>query len=273
MRLGKSVVGVICLLLFITNTNIVAQDYPIMVKVKGGKFKMGSKEGQENEKPVHTVKLGSFHISQYEITVKEYLAFCEATNDNYPEWLEAGNVFNVETGSDNFYKIVGYSRTGSDNLPIVGVNWANAVAYCKWLSEETGDKYRLPTEAEWEFAARGGRKSKGYVYSGSDNIEEVAWYKDNTSSQPQVVGTKQGNELGIHDMTGNVWEWCSDWYAANYYSDCITKDPQGVEHSTTRVLRGGSCINRQDFCRVATRNSDYPQLRLDVFGFRVVKVD
>lgn len=246
---------------------------PQTVFVKGGSFQMGSNDGRANEQPIHTVTIKDFNIGKYEVTVKEYLAFCEATNSNYPEWLEVGNKYHVETGTDGYYKNKGYSRTGSDNLPIVGVSWNNAKAYCKWLSETTGQTYRLPTEAEWEYAARGGNQSNGYKYSGSNNIDEVAWYNDNSGSKTHPVGTKKANELGIYDMSGNVWEWCEDKWHDNYQNAPTDGSAWLQNGDNTRVLRGGSWGSLNNYCRVASRNDFNPSNRSYSGGFRVVRGD
>jgi formylglycine-generating enzyme required for sulfatase activity len=251
-----------------------------MVLVKGGSFTMGctSEQGDcdSNEKPTHEVTLGDFYMGKYEVTVKEYLAFCSATGGNWPEWLEEGSDYNVETGSDDWYKGLGYSRAGGGNLPIVGVSWHDAVAYCEWKSLEEGRPHRLPTEAEWEYAARGGVHQEGFKYSGSDNIDEVAWYQENSydkgSGHPDYgtheVGTKKPNALGIYDLSGNVWEWCGDWYG-DYGSGSQT-DPNGPSTGSGRVFRGGSWFDHPGGCRGAFRNNHRPGLRNDYLGFRVV---
>jgi formylglycine-generating enzyme len=244
---------------------------PDMVFVQGGTFQMGSNDGESDEKPVHSVTLSDFHIGKYEITVAQYLQFCTETNTNWPEWLEKGNSYHVETGTDAYYKNKGYTRKGSDNLPIVGVSWNDVVAYTQWLSRKTSKKYRLPTEAEWEFAARGGNNSNSSKYSGSNSIENVAWYTSNSGGKTHPVGTKQANDLGIYDMSGNAWEWCSDWYGS-YSSGAIT-NPKGASSGSSRVLRGGSWLNFDDFCRVALRGNAEPVIRNSYIGFRVCRND
>jgi formylglycine-generating enzyme required for sulfatase activity len=138
------------------------------------------------------------------------------------------------------------------------------------LNKITGGDYRLPTEAEWEYAARGGNKSQGYKYSGSNTIGDVAWYYDNSGSKTHAVGTKQANELGIYDMSGNVYEWCSDWYGADYYSSSRQTNPMGPSSGSYRVIRGGSWCNRARYCRVSIRGSNFPSIRYDLIGFRLV---
>ncbi|MFK7904099.1 MAG: formylglycine-generating enzyme family protein, partial [Chitinophagales bacterium] len=126
-------------------------------------------------------------------------------------------------------------------------------------------------EAEWEFAARGGNESRGYKFSGSDDIGEVAWYDKNSEDKTHSVGSKKANELGLYDMSGNVWEWCQDWYDENYYANSPLKNPQGVEKGKYRVLRGGSWNNHSLNCRVSVRNRSYPPYGFNYVGFRLVE--
>ena len=232
---------------------------------------MGSNDGYDWEKPVHRVTLGDYYIGKYEVTVGEYLAFCDATKSHYPEWLEAGSEYHIETGSDTYYKGSGYARS-SVRLPIVGVSWNDAIAYCKWLSSKTGKTYRLPTEAEWEYAAHGGKDSKGYVYAGSNDDKSVGWNDSNSGRKAHEVGGLKANELGLYDMTGNVWEWCSDWYSDSYYSSSASSNPTGPSIGTNRVLRGGGWGGDAQNSRVAFRFFNTPEYRNSSYGFRVVLV-
>lgn len=258
-------------------------DEPVMIDVKGGTFKMGltAEQGSDyfkDEKPAHKVTVNSFSISKYEVTVGQYLQFCKETNTHWPEWLEKGNPFNVETGVDLGYESrayydQGYRRKGCDLLPIIGVSWNDAVAYCKWLNKKTGKLYRLPTEAEWEFAARGGNQTKGYKYSGSNRLKEVGWYdttpksREKNVDKPRAIGTKQPNELGIHDMSGNVYEWCSDFYGP--YTSAAAINPKGPKHGKGRVFRGGCWDDDDWFCRISMRAYDVATHRNISLGFRV----
>ena len=258
-----------------------------MIAVEGGTFTMGCTEEQgsdcyDNEKPAHQVRLSSFYMAETEVTVGQYLAFCRETDTHWPEWLEKGNDYHVESGSNEYYKKKGYARKGSESLPIVGVSWNDAQAYCQWLSKKTGKNYRLPTEAEWEYAARGGQKAKPTKYAGSDVIDGVAWYDENSydlgSDHPNYgtnpVGQKAPNELGLYDMSGNVWEWCQDWYGEDYYAACKKKgtvsDPKGPDTGDYRVLRGGSWYFSPRLCRVAHRFRNTPTDTGNGGGFRVV---
>lgn len=242
---------------------------PEMVLVRGGTFKMGQDE-RFSYTP-HDVTVSDFYLGKYEVMVGQYLAFCIETDSNWPEWLEEGNDYHVETGSDTYYKDLGYSRTGSDNLPIVGVSWNNAVAYSEWLSKKTGQTYRLPTESEWEYAAGGGSSSRT-TWAGT-NIESslgtYAWYSENSASKTHPVGQKQPNGLGIYDMSGNVWEWCSDWYGD--YKPQAQTNPMGPESGAYRVHRGGSWNFDPVNCRVAIRRNLGPSSRFSNLGFRLAR--
>ncbi len=221
-------------------------DCPEMVFVKGGTFMMGSEDGEEPlAKPVHQVTLSDFYIGKYPVTFEEYDRFCEATKRKKP----------------------GDESWGRRRRPIINVSWDDADNYCDWLSEKTGKRYRLPTEAEWEFAARGGVKSKGRKYSGSNDLDEVGWFDKNSKNKTHSVGEKTPNELGLHDMSGNVWEWCADYFGG-YLSNSQT-DPTGSTLGAHRVLRGGSWYHYPRHCRAANRSLRAPSDRHYDTGFRV----
>jgi formylglycine-generating enzyme required for sulfatase activity len=213
-----------------------------MVLITGGTFSMGS-VGNADAQPVHAVTISSFYLDAKEVTVAQYRAFCTAPGSTHsmpsaPAW--------------------GWS----DSSPIVNVSWNDATAYATWAGK------RLPTEAEWEYAARGGSLSHGYIYSGSNTIGDVAWYSSNSGSRTQGCGTKTPNELGLYDMSGNAWEWCSDWYDAGYYSVSPSLNPKGPTTGTSRALRGGSWYNGEVICRVAVRNYYPPSNFFDNDGIR-----
>jgi formylglycine-generating enzyme required for sulfatase activity len=221
-------------------------DKPELVLVQGGTFTMGSTV-KRTEEPPHQVTLADYSIGKYLVTVGQYKKYCTASGTAMP--AEAPGF-------------------GIDNHPMVNVNYNDAVAYCNWLGETYGGDWRLPTEAQWEFAARGGIKSKNYTYSGSDDLDEVAWYADNAGGKTQTVGRKKPNELGIYDMSGNVWEWCKDWYGN--YSATAQTNPKGPTSGSNRVLRGGSWIYSAAYCRVAYRFYNDPAYRYYYYGFRVM---
>ena len=159
-----------------------------------------------------------------------------------------------------------YNKAG-DNYPVEGVSWEDCQGFIERLNNRTGLNFRLPTEAEWEYAARGGKKSEGYKYAGSDGLDEVGWYGDNSGKHTHPVGKKKPNELGLHDMSGNVWEWCQDWYGG--YEDEAQRDPTGPRFGGYRVLRGGSGWSYAGHCRVSYRCHFVPVFRHDSRGLRL----
>lgn len=215
-----------------------------MVEVGGGTFTVGATSEQgsdawDEEKPAHEVTLSGYYIGQTEVTQ----ALWEAVMGSNPSY-----------------------RRG-DNLPVERVSWDDCHVFIQKLNQLTGKQFRLPTEAEWEYAARGGRKSRGYKYAGGNNIGSVAWYDDNSGYKTHPVATKQANELGIYDMSGNVSEWCSDWYGD--YQLSSRSNPQGPSSGFGRVSRGGSYHNDAWRCRVSYRNGDLLGIRVNILGLRL----
>jgi formylglycine-generating enzyme required for sulfatase activity len=233
---------------------------PEFVTVEGGTFEMGLRirDVEQDElllefggiidDQLHNVTVSDFNISKTEVTFEQYDVFCDAT-------------------SLNKLRDEGWGRGDS---PVINVNWHDVTAFCEWMSKATGKTYRLPTEAEWEYAARGGNKSKGYEYSGGNDLGAVGWYHSNSVRRTQPVAQKQPNELGLYDMSGNVWEWCSDYYSANYYDSSPKSDPQGPNSGSSRVVRGGSWGRQGGDCRVADRNMSDSDSRNLNLGFRLV---
>jgi formylglycine-generating enzyme required for sulfatase activity len=222
-----------------------------MIPVEGGSFLMGNDslfEGND-AKPVHQVTLGRFRISKYEITVAQFRAYCKAKRRPMPKTPSWG---------------------WKEDHPIVNVSYPEAVLYCKWLSQETGQLYQLPTEAQWEYAARGGHLQQAAVYAGSSLMDSSGWYASNSNLQSHTVGTKLPNAIGVYDCSGNVWEWCSDWYAEDYYKNSPSNNPTGPVKGKYRVLRGGSWGSTPDRCRVDARMDGTPSHHHENFGFRVV---
>ena len=242
-----------------------------MVFVEGGSFQMGGNLYLD-ELPIHNVTVPDFFLGKYQVTVGEYLTFCEAQNNHWPEWLERGNKYHIENGTDMYYQRKGYQRSGSEKLPIVGISWKNCIDYCEWLSQQTGKNYRLPTEAEWEYACRGGKLSQRYTYSGSNMVEEVAWYLANSNSKPQPVGLKSPNELDLYDMSGNVWELCLDDYHNNYVGAPNDGSAWIKGSDSSKVGRGGCWAERADQCRSASRHWFVLHNRDYTLGFRTVLV-
>lgn len=245
---------------------------PSMITVKGGTFTMGNDADKAKDNPTHQVTVSDFNIGKYEITNKEYLNFLSESSTNLPkvrEWISN----KIETRRINFINENWEITKGFENHPAIGITWLGAEAYCTWLSQKTGKSYRLPTEAEWEFAARGGNKaSENYEYSGSNNLSEVAWYKEN-SKNTYSVGRKKANVLGIYDMSGNVWEWCSDWYGKDYYKTQMkggVQNPKGESRGIFKVARGGSFNENENNCTVSHRAFHPATRQAKDCGFRVV---
>ncbi len=219
-----------------------AEDYLqlTMVNVAAGTFLMGANSGYPDEQPIHSVAINGFYISKYEVTQKL--------------WIEVmGNNPSYNKGN---------------NLPVENVGPDKVQQFITSLNQKTGKNYRLPTEAEWEFAARGGNASLGYTYSGSNTANEVTWFANNTPTT-QPVGLKKPNELGLYDMSGNVWEWCSDWYNSDYYSISPTNNPQGPSSGTDYVIRGGSFGGVSNLCRSASRDWHIANGYNQYIGFRL----
>ena len=212
--------------------DILAEIMRNMVYVEGGTFIMGAtaeqKKTYKDEKPAHSVTLSSFYIGKYEVTQALWKAVMGSNPSNWK----------------------------GDNLPVEMVSWNDCQTFLRKLNAMTGKNFRLPTEAEWEFAARGGNKNRGYQYSGSNVLSDVAWYADNSGSKTHNVGAKAPNELGIYDMSGNVWEWCQDWKKS--YSSSPQTNPKGPSSGSSRVYRGGSWILSARGCRVASRDCFTP---------------
>ena len=244
--------------------NIVQEKAPLvpMIFVQGGSFMMGSETGGSAERPMHKVTVSSFMIGKYEVTQEQYQTVMGVNPSHF-------------TGDPV-----------APSHPVEQVSWYDAVTFCNKLSEMEGRQkvytisgtdvradfsangYRLPTEAEWEYAARGGTLSKNYLYSGSDNLSQVAWYAFNSDDTTHSVGTRAPNELGLYDMSGNVWEWCWDWYGS--YTSAIQSDPRGASSGGYRVERGESyCF--ASYLSITYRSCDFPNLRNNSVGFRVVR--
>ena len=216
-----------------------------MVYVAGGTFTMGataeqsSEDASISEKPTHSVTVSDFYIGKYEVTQAQWKAIM-GTNP---------------------------SKCKGDNLPVECVYWDDVQTFIKMLNAKTGKKFRLPTEAEWEYAARGGKQSKGYKYSGSNKLNNVAWYDSNSDNMTHPVGQKRPNELGIYDMSGNVYEWCQDWYGD--YSNSPQTNPTGPSSGSHHVRRGGDWFGGAWGCRVSHRIFDGPIVPSSTDGFRL----
>ena len=227
-----------------------------MIYVEGGSFRMGATAEQgsdafDDELPVHTVQLESFYIAECEVTQAQWEAIMGTTIYRQRDLAGVSALYGV----------------GGD-VPMYYINWDEAQAFCRELSAMTGRTYILPTEAQWEYAARGGKHSKGYKYSGSYMVDAVAWYGSNSGSKANPVKQKRANELGLYDMSGNLYEWCYDWYGS--YSSSPQNNPTGPSSGEYRVCRGGDWYSNARRCRVSYRSRSTPASRNDGIGLRVV---
>jgi len=253
----------------------------VMVYIPEGEFTMGSNDGGNDEKPPHKVQLDGYWMGKTEVTVKQYMKFVDKTKNHYPEWLGKGNKYNVETGTDDYYKKVGLALRG-DNYPIIGISWHDASAYCDWLSKKIGLKFKLPTEAQWEKAACGTDKRK-YPWGNHEPFYREKWYanyaahnswekrgEDGFEFTAPVDSYSQGaSPYGVLNMAGNVWEWCNDWYGSDYYKNSTDKNPIGPAGGPFRVLRGGGWGDDAGGVRCANRNDGGPSGRGSGVGFRL----
>jgi len=242
-----------------------------MVLIAAGSFLMGSNDLNSAEKPVHRVNLDAYYIGKFEVTNAQFRAFCDATGYPYPgaEWSPDG-----ETSLSDLKEKPEY--------PVVGINWDDAVAYCRWLEQRTGKKYRLPTEAEWEKAARGAAEGQKYPW-GSEEFDAGGRYRANSGSESDndrirgkdgflytaPIGSFPPNGYGLYDMSGNVWEWCADYYDESYYPNSPETNPRGPNSGEKRVLRGGSWFGGPERMQCAARLWNYPLIRYASTGFRV----
>ncbi len=241
---------------------------PELILVEAGSFEMGSAQGHGDEQPVHTVHITRpFLIGKHKVTFEEYDQFCD----------DAPGRMRLDDGG-----------WGRGKHPVFGVTWYDAMAFCNWLSEKEGltpcysgkgkltkcdfsaSGYRLPTEAEWEYAAGGGSLREGYLYAGSNEADQVAWYSENSNGMPHAVGLKTPNELGLFDMSGNGWEWCWDWYDKDYYASSPAEDPIGPASGSNRSRRASGWQQAADTLRVTFRSADSPSYR-GGNGFRLVR--
>jgi formylglycine-generating enzyme required for sulfatase activity len=224
---------------------------PVMISIPGGWFTMGCPAGRDDEKPVHRVWVDVFEIAAHQVTNAEYARFLAGTKRPEPEhWNDAA--FN------------------NPRQPVVGVSWYDANTYRAWLSLLTGHFYRLPTEAEWEFAARGGVEGALYPW-GNAPPEEVPNYSSRWKNAPEEVGLYAPNPFGIYNLGDNVHEWCADWYDADYYARSPERNPQGPETGVRKASRGGSWRHHIKVTRTAARSSIPPEFRYADYGFRLAR--
>lgn len=266
------------------DSQVVTSEYGFqteMILVPGGTFTMGRTNGSglDNELPIHSVTLPTFYIGKYEVAQYEWLAIMGSNPSVYVDlnkpvesinWYSVLVFCNKKSISEGLTPV--YSINGSTNsddwgaIPTSGnADWNNVT--CNWIA----NGYRLPTEAEWEFAARGGSNDPDYLYSGSDNPDAVGWCWDNSGGTSHPRGTKQANGLGIYDMTGNIWEWCWDWYDYGYYNVSPSLSPTGPNSGSQKVFRGGCWYLPWAFSRVSKRDFDNIYYQYSYVGLRLVR--
>jgi sulfatase modifying factor 1 len=225
---------------------------PDIVIIPEGSFLMGSEQEQENERPCHRVLLDRFGIGKFPVTNTDYTLFLEATQWSAPPFW-ADPIFS------------------EPRQPVVGVNWDEAMAYCRWLTDQSGEEFRLPTEAEWERAARGGREGALYPWGNEPPWEKPYSGCDSKTGGPAQVGINEPNDFGLYDMSEGVHEWCSDYYDYHYYRYSPERNPKGPNFGKRRASRGGSWRHRIKFSRCAARSSLPPSFKYADYGFRVVQ--
>jgi formylglycine-generating enzyme required for sulfatase activity len=268
-----------------------------MVLIRGGTFQMGSNDGESDEKPVHSVTLSDFYLSKYEVTVAEFRTFVEASGYRTDAEKE-GSSRAYEDGkwvdkAGRNWRHDPEGNSANDKHPVINVSWNDATEYCKWLSQKTGKTYRLPTEAEWEYAAGNGSRHTKYSWgngypvgkNGGNVADETGaskfnWAKNASNiflnyadgfASTAPIGSFNPNDFGLYDMTGNVWEWCSDWYGSDYYKSSPSQDPAGPASDSLRVVRGGAWLFYPQYCRVANRVNSIPDHRYNYVGFRLAR--
>jgi formylglycine-generating enzyme len=267
-----------------------------MVLIRGGSFQRGSEEN-DNEKPIKQITVSDFYLSKYEVTLADFRAFVEATN-HQTDAENAGYSFKFTTvwvkgeGVNWRHDANGQLQT-NERHPVIHVSWNDAQAYCQWLSKKTGKTYRLPTEAEWEYAAGNGSRHTRYSWGNGNPSGQNGGNVTDESKSPingaswstkfdgyndgywftAPVGSYNANDFGLYDMTGNVWEWCSDWYRKDYYQNSLNTNPTGPGSGSSRVFRGGSWGSFPQNCRVAFRNDYSPGYSYYVLGFRLARTN
>ncbi len=238
------------------------------VRIPGGEFTMGAAEGSPNEKPPHKVGIRSFLMARTEVTVGQFAKFVQDTD--YQTDAEKQGSARVWDGND-WVTLRGFSWRNSvdmcgDDCPVSYLSWNDATAFCAWA------KMRLPTDAEWEYAAGGGSEHLCWAGTSHDGeLNEYAWFRLNSGKQPQPVGRKKPNPFGLYDMSGNVAEWCADWFGQSYYAESSSENPLGPLSGTSRVLRGGSVFNDATRIRITYRGMQPPDFAHGAVGFRPVR--
>jgi formylglycine-generating enzyme required for sulfatase activity len=218
-----------------------------MLKIEGGTFNMGSNDPNHyaDERPVHKVILRGYAMSKYEVTQRQ--------------WRDVMGGFPED-----------FTNLNCDNCPMNFISWGDIQGFLTKLNEKTGKKYRLPTEAEWEYAVKGGKVNSSFLYSGGNDLQKVAWFADNSEGKIKQVGLKKANDLGIYDLTGNVQEWCADFYSDSFYKLSGMDNPQNTKATDTRVVRGSAWTDSSEDSRLTLRTSENPLTKSEKIGFRLV---
>jgi formylglycine-generating enzyme len=239
-----------------------------LILIESGKIRMGSKNGEVDEKPSKKIKIKKFYISKFEITNAQFAAFLNEKGNQIEQnapWIDLKGEWNnlkcrIYEKENKFFVENGY-----ENFPVNYVNWHGANAYCKWFGG------RLPTEAEWEYVAKGGKYfKKKAILEIEKNIDQYAWYFNNSEETVHEIGQKKANKLGLFDIYGNLWEWCDDYYSPDYYKKRNPKNPKGPEKGDYRVIRGGSWTNKMEMMKISNRNALLPSSNKINIGFRIV---
>jgi formylglycine-generating enzyme required for sulfatase activity len=257
---------------------------PDLARIPAGEFLMGSPDRAEDERPLHPVQLGEFYIGRFAVTCDEYARFVSATGHPAPALRELPTIASVGTDLNVFRELSaqyswkdGEPPPGRGSHPVVLVTYADAEAYCRWLSDRLFRTVRLPTEAEWERAARGGLDRKRYPWGNEIDPSASNYLVDRDTKRQRgtrPAGTYAPNGFGLYDIAGNVWEWVADWYDADYYSVSESKDPKGPTSGSLRIVRGGSWVNDDvDMLRCAYRHKVPPDTYAYSIGFRIVCTD
>lgn len=242
---------------------------------------MGCKDGRDvycgsSSFPPHEVIIDAFYISKYEITVKQFRSFIDSTNYITDAEKKGFSIAFIngkwERKEGINWRHSDLAETANDDLPVAHVSWNDADEYCKWLSLVTGSTYRLPTEAEWEYAARGGNKSKNIPIPSRASIDTLCWFEHNSGGRAHAGGLKNPNEIGIYDMLGNMSEWVNDWYKEDYYKDSITENPLGPISGIQKIYRGGDWSLQKEYIRFTTRFASRPNFCGMGIGFRIIKL-
>jgi formylglycine-generating enzyme required for sulfatase activity len=253
-----------------------------LIFIDGGGFMMGCDnpdllQCHQNEQPKHHVAVKSFYLGKYELSIKHFKEFIDETN--YETDVSKVKKMKLYNGKDyeDFKDISfkhrpdGKERSSIEyHYPVIFISHNDATEFCKWVSKKTGKVFRLPTEAEWEYAAKGGLNRDSFTFSGSDSIEAVAYYKENGLNKPHPPGELVPNSLGLYDMSGNVWEWCSDYFSESYYSLSPENNPKGPLGGSRNTVRGGSYGNYKNAMTLTKRIGFEPNTVAPYIGFRIV---